>query len=458
MIEPISLSRQLASSQSLPSQRRNAGGAIAALAVCAFVIGTTEFAVPGVLPEIATGLHVSITTAGLLVSGYALGVVVGAPFVTGVVVHFQRKQALVGLLVFSVAGNLVSALAGNYAMLMVGRAVASLCHGAFFGVASVVAAGLVVPERRARAVAGMFLGITVANLVGVPAGAWVGQHMGWRATFLAITVTGVAALVAVLAFVPSTGGQDRTTLRSELRPFRRLQVWLALGMTAFGFGAVYAPLTYVVPLMTTGAGFARAEVTWLLALFGAGMVVGNLIGARAADFNMMRTLVLALAGLVLVMVVFSAALHDKATAATALFILGGFAYATVPGFTMRVINSASSSGNTLASAAAVAAFNLGNAGGAYLGGLAIETTGHLSSTGFIGAAMAATGLALALALVGLDKRPLVPTETVRTGTDAAPLASPVGASAGDVLYDKTQGPNGLPGAGRTTNIGKSNGP
>jgi len=382
---------------------RRAGGALAALATCAFVIGSTEFVVPGLLPEIGAGVHASLTSAGSLVSGYALGVVVGAPLVTAVVVRWPRKPVLLGLLTLSVAGNLLSAAAGGYGVLMGGRIVASLCHGAFFGVASVVAAELVSPERQARAIAAMFMGITLANLVGVPLGVLLGQRLGWRSTFLAIAALGVVSIVAVARFVPPTGVGHRRSLRVELDAFTRPQVWLALAMTSFGFGAVYCPLTYVVPLMTSTAGYSRSSVSWLLALFGAGFTVGNVVGAWAADKNLMLTVRLALLGSFLALLVFVDASHNKAGAAATLFVVGMFAYATVPGFTARVIDMAGSAGNTLASAAVVSAFNLGNAAGAYLGGIAL-TIGHgPADTSVAGAGMALVGLGIAVVATRLER-------------------------------------------------------
>jgi DHA1 family inner membrane transport protein len=372
--------------------------------MAAFVIGSTEFVVPGILPEIANGLHISITTAGFLVSGYALGVVVGAPAVTVVVVRFPRKPVLLGLLGFSVAGNVASAVAGSYGTLMGGRVLASLCHGAFFGVASVVAADLVAPERKASAIAGMFMGITLANLIGVPIGAYIGQHLGWRVAFLTIAATGAVSVLGVAWFVPPTGEGQARSVRGEARAFNNPQIWLALAMTAFGFGAVYCPLTYVVPLMTSVAGFPRSAVSLLLVLFGAGLTLGNVVGAWAADRRLMASLQIVLIGLVAVLAAFAETAHERVGAAVTLFLVGFFAYATVPGFTARVINMAGASGATLASSAAVAAFNLGNAAGAYLGGVALSLGHSAAGTSWAGAAMAAVGLSVAVVSVALEKR------------------------------------------------------
>lgn len=387
-----------------PPRRRSPAGALLALSLCAFVIGSTEFVVPGLLPEIAAGVHVNITTAGLLVSGYALGVALGAPLVTALVVSWPRKPVLLGLLVLSVAGNLITAAAGGYGVLLAGRVVASLCHGAFFGVASVVAAELVAPEQRARAIAAMFMGITVANLIGVPLGAFVGQHFGWRTTFFSLSAIGALSLIGVALCVPPSGEGDARSLRAEIGAFRHLQVWLVLAMTAFGFGAVYCPLTYVVPLVTNDAGFARSSVAWLLVLFGAGFTLGNVVGSWAADKNLMLTLQLALLGSCVSLLVFVRTAHSEAGAAATLFAVGLCAYATVPGLTARVINVAGAGGRTLASSAAVSAFNIGNGAGAYLGGVALTLSHSAADTSLMGAGMAAIGLVIAVVSSRLDKK------------------------------------------------------
>jgi DHA1 family inner membrane transport protein len=396
--------------------------ALFALAVSAFAIGTTEFVITGLLPEVADGFGVSIPTAGLLVSGYALGVVVGAPLVTAAVARLPRKPVLLGLLVLFVTGNLLSALAGDYAVMLAGRVVAALCHGAFFGVGSVVAAGLVAPDKKARAIAGMFTGLTLANVAGVPLGTLLGQHLGWRATFWVVAALGVLGMAGIAALVPAMPVPGDAGVRGELAAFRRAQVWLALAMTALGFGAVYAPFTYVEPLMTEVAGFAPSGISGLLVLFGCGLVVGNVIGARGADRRLMTTIITLLIALTGVLVVFFFAAHAKLPAAVTLFMLGVIGFATVPAFTSRVLTAAgrdsitaagrdsitaagrdsitaAGRGNTLASSAAVAAFNLGNATGAYLGGLVVPAGYRAPS--LVGAAMAAGALVVAVISAGV---------------------------------------------------------
>lgn len=365
--------------------------ALFALAISAFGIGTTEFVIMGLLPEVAGDLRVTIPTAGLLISGYALGVVVGAPALTAIGARIPRKTVLVALMVLFIAGNVVSAIAPTYGLLMFGRVIAALSHGAFFGVGSVVAAGLVAPERRASAVAMMFTGLTLANVLGVPLGTLVGQAYGWRATFWVVAVLGVVGAAGVLALVPDDPADPTASLRGELAAFRRPQVWLALGMTALGFGGVFASFTYVAPMMTDVAGFPPSAITWLVLVFGAGLVAGNLVGARAADRALMPTLVVLLAALTVVLAVFTVTAASPVAAVVTLAAVGFFGFATVPGLQTRVLDAAGSAG-TLASAANIAAFNLGNAAGAWLGGLAITAGFGLAAPNAVGAAMAAGGL------------------------------------------------------------------
>jgi DHA1 family inner membrane transport protein len=377
--------------------------ALLALAISAFAIGTTEFVPTGLLPEIAADFHVDIPAAGLLVSGYALGVFVGAPLITGAVTRLRRKPVLLALLGLFVIGNIGSALAPDYALMMVSRIVASLCHGAFFGVGSVVAAGLVAPNRRAAAIAMMFTGLTLSNVLGVPLGTFLGQAFGWRSTFWVVAALGVVGAVGVLALVPNRPADPAANLRAELSAFRRPQVWLALGMTALGFGGVFASFTYVAPLMVDVAGFPSSALTWLVLLFGAGFVVGNAIGAKAADRALMPSVVVAISALAILLALFTVTVHSPVLAAITLFLVGVAAFATVPGLQTRVIDAAGSAG-TMASAANIGAFNLGNAVGAALGGLVIDAGFGVPAANLVGAAMAAAGVAVAVVSVALDRR------------------------------------------------------
>lgn len=377
--------------------------ALLALAISAFGIGTTEFVIMGLLPEVAADFGVSIPSAGLLISGYALGVVVGAPLLTALASRVPRKTVLAALMGLFIAGNVLSALAPGYGLLMTGRVVAALSHGAFFGVGSVVAASLVAPAKQASAIALMFTGLTVANVLGVPAGTALGQAFGWRSTFWVVSALGVAGAVGILALVPRQEPDPGAGLRGELAVFRRPQVWLALVMTALGFAGVFASFTYIAPMMTEVAGFSGSAVTWLLVLFGAGLFAGNLLGGKAADRKLMPSLYVILTALALVLVAFVFTAHAKVPAAITIVLFGAAGFATVPPLQARVMAKAEGA-PALASAANIAAFNLGNAGGAWLGGQAIDAGLGYTAPSWIGAVLAAAGLAVAVVSGLLDRR------------------------------------------------------
>jgi MFS transporter, DHA1 family, inner membrane transport protein len=377
--------------------------ALAALAGGTFALGLTEFVITGLLPDIAGDLDVTIPTAGLLISGYALSVVIGGPIITALVARRPRKPVLIALLAFFVTGNVISALAPFYSMMLTGRIVTALCHGAFVGFATVVAGDLVRPERRSSAIAAMLSGFTLANVAGVPIGTVIGQQLGWRATFWTMAVFGLVAAAATALLVPAMASTGEA--RTQVAAFRGARVWLALGLTALAFGAVYAPFTYIAPLMTDVAGFGAGRLPWLLALFGLGLVLGNVAGARSADRRLLGTVLGASIAMLIVLLAFAWTAHAKAPATITLFLLGVVAYATVPGLTTLVVTAADGDGqNLLASSAAVSAFNLGNAGGAYFGGLAITAGWGYASTPLVGAAMEAGAIGLALILLGKSRR------------------------------------------------------
>ena len=377
--------------------------ALVALAIGTFALGMTEFVITGLLPAIASDLGVTIPTAGLLISGYALSVVFGGPLLTALVAHRPRRPVLLFLLSFFVAGNVLSALAPNYATMLAGRVVTALCHGAFIGVATIVAGDLVRPERRSSAIGAMLSGLTFASVAGVPLGTLLGQQLGWRATFWAMAALGVLAAAATVMFVPTMASTGEA--RTQLAAFRNPQVWLALGLTALAFGAVYAPFTYIAPLMTDVAGFSSGALPWLLALFGLGLVLGNIIGARSADRRLMGTIVSASIAMLVVLVALGWTSHSRLPALVTLFVLGVVAYATVPGLTTRVITAADGDAqNLLASSSAVSAFNLGNAAGAYLGGRAITLGWGYDSTPLVGAAMEAGALLVAATIIFVARR------------------------------------------------------
>ncbi|MEU6275725.1 MFS transporter [Streptomyces populi] len=377
--------------------------ALLALAIGAFGIGTTEFVIMGLLPEIAADYGVSIPTAGLLVTGYALGVVLGAPLLTVLGNKVSRKRMLMLLMGLFVLGNLLSALAPGFGMMLTGRVITSLAHGSFFGLGSVVAADLVAADKKAGAIATMFTGLTVANIVGVPLGTFIGQAVGWRTTFVIVAALGVVGLLGILKLVPAMPRPEGAHLRRELTAFRNPQVLLAMAMTVLGFGGVFAAITYIAPMMTRVAGYSDGSVTWLLVLFGIGMFLGNLLGGRFADRALMPLLYVTLGGLAVVLALFTLFAHDKVLAAIAVLLVGALGFATVPPLQKRVLDQAHGA-PTLASAVNIGAFNLGNALAAWLGGLVISAGFGYTSPNWVGAALAAAALGLAFWSAALERR------------------------------------------------------
>ncbi|MEU8851533.1 MFS transporter [Streptomyces sp. NPDC048564] len=383
--------------------------ALLALAVGAFGIGTTEFVMMGLLPEVANDLDISIPTAGHLVSAYALGVVIGAPLLAAVTARLPRRTVLIGLMALFVAGNALSAFAPDYHWLMAARFLSGLPHGAFFGVGAVVATSMVAPERKARSVSLMFLGLTMANVAGVPVATLMGQSLGWRATFLGVSTIGLAAMAALALLIPRAEAHTapQSGLRGELAALRSLPVWLALGTTVAGFGALFAAYSYITPMLTDAAGYTDAGVTLLLALFGVGATAGNLLGGRLADHAMRGTLFGGLLSLVLVLALFPLMMSTAWSAALAVILLGMAAFATGSPLQLMVMEKASSA-PSLASSANQAAFNLANAGGAWIGGLALAAGLGVTSPALAGAALAVLGLGVAGAAYAVDRRRVAP--------------------------------------------------
>ena len=374
-----------------------------ALAMGGFGIGLTEFVIMGLLPEVSADFEVTESVAGYLISGYALSVALGAILLTAAVTRFERKKVLLSLMVLFIIGNLMSALAPSYEVMMGGRIVAALCHGAFFGIGSVVAADMVAPNKRAGAIAMMFAGLTIANVLGVPFGTLLGQQLGWRSTFWAITVIGVIALIGIAALVPTTPASTTGGgLRGELGAFRNKQVWLSIAITILGYGGMFGAFTYIAFTLTEVTGFATSSVPWLLILFGSGLFVGNFLGAKAADRSLTKALVWILAILTVVLIVFAATAESKVVTVISLFFMGAFGFATVPGLQMRIMNYASAA-PTMASGANIAAFNVGNALGAWLGGITIAAGLGFTSPIWMGAAVTVAGLLVLLVAAKIDR-------------------------------------------------------
>ncbi|MFL4475410.1 MFS transporter [Paeniglutamicibacter sp. MACA_103] len=370
--------------------------ALYALALGGFGIGLTEFVIMGLLPEIAADFGVTETVAGYLISGYALAVAIGAIILTAVFSRLDRKKSLLFLMLLFIIGNLLSATGPTYELVMVGRIVAALCHGAFFGIGSVVAADLVPSNKRAGAISFMFAGLTIANVLGVPFGTLLGQATGWRSTFWAITAIGVVAFVGIMVLVPGNLARSGNKgIFGEFSIFRSPQVWLSMFVTILGYGGMFGAFTYIAFTLTGVSGFASTSVPWLLVLFGLGLFVGNILGGKAADRNLAATLIAVLSVLAVVLVAFALTAGNQIATIIALVLMGGIGFATVPGLQMRIMNHAAHA-PTLASGANIAAFNVGNALGAWVGGLTIAAGLGYTSPLWAGAAITVAGLAVML--------------------------------------------------------------
>ncbi|WP_037647882.1 MFS transporter [Streptomyces flavidovirens] len=378
--------------------------ALFALAVSAFGIGTTEFVMMVLLPDVADDLGTSVPTAGHLVSAYAIGVVIGAPLLTALGSRIPRKRMLLLLMALFTVGNLASALAPGFGWLVAGRVLAGLPHGAFFGVGAVVAARLVADGRQARAVATMFLGLTVANIVGVPAATLLGQHLGWRATFLVVAAIGLVAMAALARLVPYVPLDARQSVRRELRTLGNRQVLLGLLTAVFGFAGVFAVYSYLASMTTEVMGFGESSVTLVLALFGIGMTLGALAAGPLTDRALRPTLYGSLAVLAVVLLAFNYTAHVRWAALATVVVLGAVGFMTTTPLQMLVMNKAKEA-PTLASASNHSAFNLANAGGAWLGGMAITAGWGWMSPTLVGAVLAAAGLAIAVTAGLLDRTP-----------------------------------------------------
>ena len=376
--------------------------ALFALALGAFAIGTTEFVIMGLLPEVARDLDVPISTAGYLISAYAGGVVVGAPLLTALSTRLPRKTVLLLFMGVFLVGNLATVLADSYGAVFAARVLAGLPHGAFLGVGALVAAYMAGPDRRATAVARMFLGLTIANIVGVPAGTFLGQFLGWRAAFLAVVAISVLAIVAIAVFVPRLPAPPGGGLRREMAALGDRQVLLGLLTAVFGFAGVFAVYSYISPMMTELAGMSAAGVPLILALFGTGMTLGSLVVGPLADRALRPTIFGALASLAVVLVVFSFTVHNAWTAAVTVVVLGAVGFGVATPLQVLVMNKAERA-PTMASASNHSAFNLANAGGAWLGGVGISLGLGLTSPALIGAVLAVAGLGIAVTAALLDR-------------------------------------------------------
>jgi MFS transporter, DHA1 family, inner membrane transport protein len=390
----------------LRTQSNSARIPLLALAVGGFGIGTGEFVPLGLLPNVASSVHVSIPRAGNIVSAYALGVVVGAPLLVAMSLRFSRRNFLVAMAAAMALGNFASALAPGFLSLLVVRFLTGLPHGAYFGVASVVAASLVPPERRISAMAVIFAGLTVANVVGVPLATLIGQNVGWRVVFALVGAIQLLTVIAVSTQVPVVkvdGEAEQTHILHELRAFRNPQIWLALGIAMIGGCALFCTFSYITPMMTHMAGYPQWAITPLLMVFGLGMTAGVLIGARWADRSLMKTLCGGILAEAVVAGLFFFGCRNKITAVIGIFLFAFTALSTTPALQSRIVTLAGGAPN-LAAASIQAAFNIANSLGAWFGGLAIAAGLGYAAPNLVGAGLATAGLAIAGFAWRLERR------------------------------------------------------
>jgi len=377
--------------------------AVLALALGGFAIGTTEFVTMGLLPQIAEGVGVSIPTAGHFISAYALGVVVGAPLIAIFGAKLPRRALLVGLMAAYAVFNVLSAAASGYGMLMVARFLDGLPHGAYFGVASLVAAGLAAPEHRGRAVASVMLGLSIANVVGVPAATWMGQQVGWRSAYLSTAAISLLTVLLIVAFVPSVPGNPAATGRKEMLFFRNGQAMLTLLAGAVGFGGLFAVYSYIAPTVTEVGGLPDSAVPVFTAAFGIGMVAGTWLAGRLADWSVFTTLILSGIGSGLVMLLVWALAPYGWWLAPAIFLVTAIGSVLVVNLQLRLM-TVSGDAQTLGAAMNHASLNLANALGAWLGGLVIAAGYGYRAPALVGAALSVVGVAVLFWSAAVDRR------------------------------------------------------
>jgi DHA1 family inner membrane transport protein len=378
--------------------------ALLALAIASFGIGTTEFVIMGLLPDVARDLAVTIPQAGLLVSGYALGVAFGAPILAVATARLERRRALLLLIAIFIVGNILCALAPSYAMLMGARIVTAFCHGAFFGLGAVVAAEVVPPQKKAQAIALMFTGLTLANVLGVPFGTALGQVAGWRAVFWAVVGIGVVAAAALYAWLPRSIAAKGAGLMQEARTLGQTQVLLAMLISVLASASLFSVFTYITPILEHVTRDTPHQVTWVLLLFGVGLTLGNYFGGRLGDWRLMPSVIGIFTLLIVVLAGFTVTSHLPRLAVATVFAWGALAFGLVSPLQMRVVNEASGAPN-LASTLNQGAFNLGNAAGALSGDLALTHGLSYGNIPWIGAGLAAVGLGFTVLSYLLDRRP-----------------------------------------------------
>lgn len=385
------------------AQPTHFGLAVFALAMGGFAIGTTEFVTMGLLPQIARGVSVSIPTSGHVISAYALGVVVGAPLLAFFGARLPRRALLLALMVAFVIGNSLSALAGNYELLAAARFLSGLPHGAYFGVASLVAAHLAAPGRKGRAVALVMLGLSIANVIGVPAATWMGQNLGWRSAYVAVAGLGIATLVLIRTYVPHLAADPQATGRRELAAFSRVQVWLTLAAGAVGFGGMFAVYSYISPTITEVGELRESAVPVFLLMFGLGMTFGTWLAGELADWSVFGSLLGSALGIGAVLLVFAAVAPSGWWALPTAFAISAMSSVLVVNLQLRLMEVAGDA-QTLGAAMNHASLNVANALGAWLGGLVIAAGWGYRSPALVGVALSLAGFLVLLVSYVLHAR------------------------------------------------------
>jgi DHA1 family inner membrane transport protein len=376
--------------------------ALVSLTAGAFAIGMTEFVIMGLLPNVASDLNVSIPQAGQLITGYALSVAIGAPILAVATHRIPQKKLLCLLMFLFIIGNGIAAIAPNYSVLMGARLFTALAHGTFFGVGSILAANLVAPNRRAAAVSVMMAGLTVANIVGVPFGTFIGQHMGWRASFGSVVVMGIVTLIGIIALIPDIRQQESSSAIRQIRALLQPKLLVVLLTGAIGCSSLFTVFTYIAPLLQEVTGIAEYSVTWVLVLFGIGVTAGNILGGKLADWKLMPTLIFGFASLAAILALLALVDELPVAAVITIFIWGIAAFAVLPGLQVRIMTLAKDA-PALASTSNHSALNFGNAGGAFLGGLVITHAG-LGVLPWTGALLSLIGCVLAVAVYLWDRK------------------------------------------------------
>lgn len=372
------------------------------LTVGAFAIGMTEFVIMGILPNVAEDLNVSISAAGQLITLYALGVAVGAPILTVLTHRIPQKKLLIFLMLLFIAGNGVSVIAPNYAVLMGARVLTALTHGTFFGVGAVIAANLVRPDRRAGAVSVMMAGLTIANILGVPLGTYIGQNMGWRASFGAIALMGVIALIGILILIPRLQQEKAISIKQQIAALISPKLMVFLLICALGNAGLFAVFTYIAPLLVDITGFAEHSVTWILVLFGIGVTIGNIVGGKLADWKLMPSILSIYCVIVIALTALTFTIHNEIAAVVTIFVWGAGSFAVMPGLQVRIMSIAKGA-PALASTSSHSAGNLGNAVGAFVGGWVI-THMSLGALPWVGAILVGLALAVGVGSVLSERR------------------------------------------------------